>query len=98
MTNEANQKLQLPRRVSQKTAPPEVQIGPGPWVTHLFLFFPGVAWQPTTCSYPVMGAEQPSATLATLCAFNPTAWGSLCSQVCPAPDPFPHREQPGGLH
>ena len=91
MTNETNQKLQLPRRVSQKTAPPEVHIGPGPLVTHLFLFFPGVAWQPTTCSCPAMGAAQPSATLATLCAFSPTAWGSLCSQVCPAPYPFPQR-------
>lgn len=89
MTNETNQKQQVPCRVSQKFASPEAQIGPGPLVTHLFLFFPGVAWQPTMCSCPAMGATQPSATLAMLCAFNPMAWGSLCSQVRPFPPPLP---------
>lgn len=59
-------------------------MGLGPGVTHLFLFFPGVAWQLTMCSCPAMGAVQPSVTSAMLCAFNPMAWGSPCSRVSPA--------------
>lgn len=81
MTNETNQKQQLPRRVSQKIASLEVQIGQGPKMTHLFLLFSGAAWQLTMCSCPAMGAVPLSATLAMLCAFNLMAWGSLCSQV-----------------
>lgn len=70
MTNETNQKQQLPHRVSQKIASLEVQVGPRPNMTHLFLLFPGVAWQLTMCSCPMTGAVQPSATLVMLCAFD----------------------------
>lgn len=70
MTNDTNQKKQLPHRVSQKIASLEVQVGPGPNMTHLFLLFPGVAWQLTMCSCLMMGAVQPSATLVMLCTFD----------------------------
>lgn len=67
--------------------PHEDQGGLGPVVTHLFLLFPGVAWQLTMCSCPMMGAEQPSVTLAMLCAFDLMAWGLPCSQVSSQPSP-----------
>lgn len=70
MTNETNQKQQLPHRVSQNIASLEAQVGPGPDITHLLLFFPGAAWQLTMCFCPMTGAVQPSATLAMLCAFD----------------------------